>query len=131
MKYKKSAIMLALVIFLFAIATVSASDMDDNPLASEDTNQVELSTDKIIEDNLKTNDEDTTPTQSGNDEKASAKEELDVLSEGEGTYSELKTEIGNGGNKNLTQAYYRYTAGDPDTIKITTSGVIDGKGAIN
>ena len=45
-----------------------------------------------------------------------------------GTYSDLRAEIGSGGDKTLTYDYYKYDFGDP--IKISTSGVIDGKGAI-
>ena len=124
MKYKKSAIMLALVIFLFAIATVSASDMDDNPLASEDTNQMDLSSNnEITEDNLKTSEENTTLTQVNN-----AETDSQILSEGEGTYNDLRNEIGSGGDKNLTKSYYRYTGGD--AIEITISGVINGNGAV-
>ena len=42
MKYKKSIIVLLLAIFLFSITTVCASEID-TPIASEDTNQIELS----------------------------------------------------------------------------------------
>ena len=54
MKYKKTIILLALVVFLLSIAGVSASEID-NTIASENANTIELSTDNdIIEDNLQT-----------------------------------------------------------------------------
>ena len=52
MKYKKSIIMLALVIFIFGAASVCASDVNDM-VASENTGQMELSSIKeMAEDNL-------------------------------------------------------------------------------
>ena len=46
-----------------------------------------------------------------------------------GTYSDLRAEIGSGGDKIIQYDYYKYDFGDP--IVITTSNsVIDGKGAI-
>ena len=47
---------------------------------------------------------------------------------GDGTYLDLTNEIGSGGNINLNKSYYTYTGGN--TIEITTSGVIDGNGAV-
>lgn len=48
----------------------------------------------------------------------------------EGNYSNLRDEIGNGGNINLSRSNYIYVSGDGDTIVITSPGVIDGKGAV-
>ena len=56
MKYKKTIILLALVVFLLSIAGVSASEID-NTIASENANTIELSTDNDIEDNLQTSEE--------------------------------------------------------------------------
>ena len=44
------------------------------------------------------------------------------------SFSDLRNDIGSGGDKTLTYDYYKYESGDP--IEISTSGVIDGNGAI-
>ena len=51
MEYKKTIILLALVVFILGIACVSASEIDDT-VASEDTDSIELSADAA--DNLQT-----------------------------------------------------------------------------
>ena len=57
MKYKKTIILLSLVVFLLSIAGVSASEID-NTIASENANTIELSADNdIIKDNLQTSEE--------------------------------------------------------------------------
>ena len=128
MGFKKSIIILILAIFLFSIASVCASDANDAAILCEDANQIELSSsNEIDEDNLKTSEENTTLTQA-NDETVSAESESETLGEDEGTFNQLKDEIGNGGNINLNKSYYKYTEGD--TIQITTSSVINGNGAV-
>ena len=47
-----------------------------------------------------------------------------------GTYSDLRDQIGSGGDVKLSRCYYKYIDGDGDYIEITTSGVIDCNGAI-
>ena len=42
MEFRKTIILLMLAIFLFSITSVCASEID-NPIASEDTSQIELS----------------------------------------------------------------------------------------
>ena len=124
MKYKKIMLILIMAIFLASIASVCAADANDTLVASEDTNQMDLSSNnEITEDNLKTSEENTTLTQAND-----AESDSQILSEGEGTYYDLIEEIGSGGDKNLAKSYYRYTGGD--TIEITTSGVINGNGAV-
>ena len=124
MKYKKIMLILIMAIFLASIASVCAPDANDTLVASEDTNQMDMSSnDEITEDNLKTSEENTTLTQAND-----AESDSQILSEGEGTYNDLREEIGSGGDKNLAKSYYRYTGGD--TIEITTSGVINGNGAV-
>ena len=55
MRFKKRLIILMLAIFLVSIAAVSAADANDTIVASEDANQIELSSNNVIdEDNLKT-----------------------------------------------------------------------------
>ena len=124
MKYKKIMLILIMAIFLASIASVCAADANDTLVASKDTNQMDLSSNnEITEDNLKTSEENTTLTQAND-----AESDSQILSEGEGTYYDLIEEIGSGGDKNLAKSYYRYTGGD--TIEITTSGVINGNGAV-
>ena len=57
-----------------------------------------------------------------------AETDLDTLSAGNGNYSDLRTDIENGGG--LTKSYYRYYEGDGDTIEIRESMVINGNGAV-
>ena len=128
MKYKKTIILLALVVFLLSIAGVSASEID-NTIASENANTIELSTDNdIIEDNLQTSEENEALALTDNDETLSAKNDTDVLSDNSGTYSRLSDEIGLGGNIELQHDYYTYDTGDTIYISVADS-VIDGKGA--
>ena len=47
-----------------------------------------------------------------------------------GTYSDLRDQIGSGGDVKLSRCYYKYIDGNGDYIEITTSGVIDCNGAI-
>ena len=132
MKYKKSIIILAMAIFLFAIATASASDVNDTIVAGEDTGQIELSaSNEMAADNLKTNEENITLTQADNCEIIGA--------DGIGTFSELQKEIDNAGNGslNLTRDYqwdsnftgYGITINKPITIN-GNGHYIDASGKI-
>ena len=47
MKYKKSIIVIMLAIFLISIAAVSASDVDDTPIASDDADEIDLSANRM------------------------------------------------------------------------------------
>ena len=77
---------------------------------------------------------DTNDTQiisaSDNDEILSVENDINVLGEGEYNYTQLKDQIRSGGDITLTVGNYTYVSGDGDTIEITTSGVIDGNGAV-
>ena len=88
MKYKKIMFMLITAIFLVSIAGVCAADANDTIVASDDANQMELSSNnEITEDNLKTSEENNTLTQAND-----AESDSQILSEGEGTYYEgIKT----------------------------------------
>ena len=124
MKYKKIMLILITAIFLASIAGVCAADANDTLVASENTNQMDLSSNnEITEDNLKTSEENTTLTQANYDESDSQ-----ILSASQGIYYDLIDEIGDGGDKNLAKSYYRYTGGN--TIEIKNSGVINGNGAV-
>ena len=108
MNLKKYIILIILTIFLFSIASVSASDTNETLMTSIDDSPTELSkTDEKVIDQKNMNDK---------------------TGAGEGTYEELKNEIGTGGDKNLTKSYYKYTGGN--TIEISTPGVINGNGAV-
>ena len=128
MDFKKSMLILIMAIFLTSIAGVCAGDANDTPIASDDANQIVVSSnDMMTEDSLKTSEEDTTFAQT-DDESVSAGSDSEILGEGNGTYEDLRDEIGNGGNKSLAKSYYNYTGGD--TIEITTPGIINGNGAV-
>ncbi|WP_405322267.1 right-handed parallel beta-helix repeat-containing protein [Methanobrevibacter thaueri] len=129
MKYKKSIIVIILAVFLVSIAAASASDVNETVMASEDTGEIELAQDSEI-DEMQSAQEDVSLVQTDNNGMLGSVNDLNVLSVSEGNYSDLRKEIGNGGNINLTKNYYRYTAGDGRGIEITKSGVIDGKGAV-
>ena len=108
MNLKKYIILIILTIFLFSIASVSASDTNETLMTSIDDSPTELSkTDEKVIDQKNMNDK---------------------TGAGEGTYEELSNEIGTGGDKNLTKSYYKYTGGN--TIEISTPGVINGNGAV-
>ena len=69
-------------------------------------------------------------TQMDNDETLGVENTPQIGSDDEGNYTNLRNEIGDGGDKSLTKKYYRYAPGDGNTIEITRDGVIDGKGAV-
>ena len=120
MEYKKTIILLALVVFLLSIAGVSASEIRDT-IASENANTIELSTDNdIIEDNLQTSEENDELTLTDND----------VLGVDSATYSDLDSEIRASGNVTLTHKNYIYDEGAPDIIISEDNKVIDGNGAV-
>jgi len=128
MKYKKTIILLALVVFLLSIAGVSASEID-NTIASENANTIELSTDNDIKDNLQTSEENEALASTDYDE-AIAQTDTEVLGADSATYSNLANEINQPGNITLTHKNYTY---DKDATAITISEankVIDGNGAI-
>ena len=128
MKYKKSIIVLLLAIFLFSITTVCASEID-TPIASEDTNQIELSVnDEMSMDNRQTSEE---KLELGvDDESLSEKTDTDILDDSPATYSDLAVEINNPGNVILTHKNYTYDDG-AGAIEINEENkVIDGNGAV-
>ena len=65
-----------------------------------------------------------------NDEIADVENDLGVSGESEGSYSDLRQEIGAGGDVNLTKGSYRYSDGDGSTIEIRDSCTINGNGAV-
>ena len=129
MEYKKTIILLALVVFLLSIAGVSASEID-NTIASKNANTLELSADNdIIEDNLQTSEENEALASTDYDE-AIAQTDTEVLGADSAKYSDLANEINQSGNIKLTHKSYTY---DEDAKAITISEdnkVIDGNGAV-
>ncbi|WP_458406545.1 Ig-like domain repeat protein [Methanobrevibacter sp.] len=130
MKFGKTFILLVLAIFLFSLTGVFAGEMD-TPVASEDTGQLEVSVnEEVTEDNLQTSEENNTLTVGENDETLSSGTDSEILTVDQFTYSDLKEQIGSGGNINLNKGTYTYNNGDGDTIQISMSGVINGNGAV-
>lgn len=92
---------MALVLLIF-MGSVSASDVNNNQTQVLSVNDNEI----VSMDNAQ-----------------------EILGDGDsGNFSELITEIGSGGDKELSKKIYTYDSGD--TIQINTSGTIDGKGAV-
>ena len=121
MKYKKIMIMLIMAIFLASIAGVCAADANDTTVASDDTNQIELSnSDKVIEDNLQTSEENDGLTLTDND----------VFDADSATYSDLDSEIRASGNVTLTHKNYIYDDGATAITITEDNKVIDGNGAV-
>ena len=118
-----------LAIFFVSLLAISAVSAADN--ATSDVVGVEKTTDEVVsvenDENgnilKKTNEENNALTQANNTETDSQ-----ILSGGEGTYNDLRDEIGSGGDINLTKSYYLYDGGD--TIVIANPGVINGNGAV-
>jgi len=127
MEYKKTIILLALVVFLLSIAGVSASEID-NTIASENANTIELSIDNDIKDNLQTSEENEALASTDYDE-AIAQTDTEVLGADSATYFDLAQEIGQPGNINLIHKNYTYDGGEPITIS-EDNKVIDGNGAV-
>ncbi|MBR5504162.1 MAG: Ig-like domain repeat protein [Methanobrevibacter sp.] len=123
---------------MFSIASVCAGEVDNKAIVSEDNSEFQLSQINEIENyNLETSEDDIQITQSNNGETICPVDNLSahplhnkLSGTGEGNYSDLRSEIGPGGDVNLSRAFYNYADGDGDTIEITSPGLIDGNGAI-
>ena len=123
-------IFILLILALFSVSCIYAADVNDTLVASEYTNQIELSdSDKVIEDNLQTSEENEALASTDYDE-AIAQTDTEVLGADSAKYSDLAAEIRHSGNITLTHKSYTY---DEDATAITISEdnkVIDGNGAI-
>ena len=128
MKYKKTIILLALVVFLLSIAGVSASEIGDT-IASENANTIELSTDNNIEDNLQTSEENEALASTDYDE-AIAQTDTEVLGADSAKYSDLANEINQSGNIKLNHKNYTYDEGAKAITISEDNKVIDGDGAV-
>lgn len=135
MKCKGMIILILTIFVLISMAGVCASEVNETAIAGGDTTEMELSSnDEMGTDDLQTIENDDSLMQANDEEpvirtdNGTSQALQDGLSEGEGTYSDLKREIGDGGNISLSKSYYRF---DSDaTIVIRNPGVINGNGAI-
>ena len=123
MKYKKIMLILIAAIFLASIAGVCAADANDTTVASENTNQMDLSSNnEITEDNLKTSEENTPLTQANDDETVSAETDLKINNHEFGYDSKIKDgEIPKNGDYELTVD----AKVDYDSVDITVNLPID------
>ena len=90
MKFKKSLLIICLVICMFAMANVSASDTDNTTMSLVDKGKIELSHESDMEsadNNLKTSEEQEIVKQTDNEETIG---ETDA-----GTFTALKNKIAN------------------------------------
>ena len=122
MKYKKSMIMLVILIFIFAAANVCASDVNDTVIASADDSTVELS--QADSDEIISTDENELLSQTENE----------IISEGDsGTFAELQANIAQateGSTLTLDKNYKCEDGFDSEGIPIDKSITIDGNGFI-
>ena len=121
MKYKKIMFTLVLAVFIFSVASVCASDMDDTVIASEEDSTIELSqsdTDKMLS--------------SEDDELIGQTENVEIISEGNsGTFAELQANITaakQGSTLTLNKNYEWESGFDIEGIIINKSITIDGNG---
>ena len=124
MKYKKTIILLALVVFLLSIAGVSASEID-NTVASEDTGVIELSHEIESADNNLGTSEEQKVTQTDNEEKTGETDD--------GSFGALESKIGRASSGDTVYLENNYSCEDSWTqvtgISILPSNlVIDGQG---
>ena len=116
MEFKKSIIMLILTIFLFSIASVCASDVDDTLMASENTQAIE----EVQNDVISVAD-DNQPIQQTDDE--------EIISEGEvGTFTDLRNKIETAHDGGTITLDMDYEADESGEIILVKSITLDGKG---
>ena len=109
-----------LAIFLVSLLAISAASAADN--TTEDIADVD-------DDVVSVEDNNQVTQQAENEKTGGVETDSDILSTGEeGNYTDLRNDIINGGI--LTKSTYYYRGGDGDTIQITESMTIDGKGAV-
>lgn len=116
-----------LAIFLFAIATASASDVNDTLISSEDSGEIELTQASGIDE--KTAQEGVSLAQTDNKGTLSVQTDTGVLGADSATYSDLAVEISNPGNIKLNYKNYTYNNGATAITISEDNKVIDGNGA--
>ena len=118
MEFKKSIILIMLAVFLISIAGVSASDVNETAIASEDTATIEISQNEKI-----TLNDDNQAIGQTNDK--------EIISEGNtGTFFELQENINATSSDTLElDRNYEYNDNfDTNGITINKTITIDGKG---
>jgi predicted outer membrane repeat protein len=118
MKYRKTIILLIIAIFLFSIATVCASDVNETKIASESTIPIEM----VQSDEISVTDDNLASEQLNDEE---------ILSqENAGTFFELQNNITTkyNGTLELDRNYEYSDSFDTNGIEIEQSITIDGKG---
>ena len=133
MKYK-SIILILSIFILFSIASVSAGEVDDKVMMSDENAEIESTS---IEKDLKTTDDNQVLSKTNDDEIQSVKDNeitgADVDPNTNATFDDLKKEIGEGGNITLKHKFYNYngTGQESEHIDISVANsVIDGNGAV-
>ena len=133
MKYK-SIILILSIFILFSIASVSAGEVDDKVMMSDENAEIESTS---IEKDLKTTDDNQVLSKTNDDEIQSVKDNeitgADVDPNTNATFDDLKKEIGEGGNITLKHKFYNYNGAglDPEFININIpNSIIDGNGAV-
>ena len=117
MRYRKGLIFICLIICLFSIASVCASEVNDTVVANEDQIEIDNGNDDVI----------AAEEQDVDDVGATEENELSATS---GTFSELNNEISkitDGGILNLTKNY-QYSSGSRYGITISKPMTINGNG---
>ena len=133
MKYK-SIILILSIFILFSIASVSAGEVDDKVMMSDENAEIESTS---IEKDLKTTDDNQVLSKTNDDEIQSVKDNeitgADVDPNTNATFDDLKKEIGEGGNITLKHKFYNYngTGQESEHIDISVANsIIDGNGAV-
>ena len=133
MKYK-SIILILSIFILFSIASVSAGEVDDKVMMSDENPEIESTS---IEKDLKTTDDNQVLSKTNDEEIQSVKDNeitgADVDPNTNATFDDLKKEIGEGGNITLKHKFYNYngTGQELEFINLgVPNSVIDGNGAV-
>lgn len=133
MKYK-SIILILSIFILFSIASVSAGEVDDKVMMSDENPEIESTS---IEKDLKTTGNNQVLSKTNDDEIQSVKDSeitgADVEPDTNATFDDLKKEIGEGGNITLKHKFYNYNGTGQElefiSLKVPNS-VINGNGAV-
>jgi len=134
MKYKRIILIFSIFI-LFSIASVSAGEVDDKVMISDENTEIESTS---IEKDLKTTEDNQLLSKTNDDDEIQSVKDneitgADVDPNTNATFDDLKKEIGEGGNITLKHKFYNYNGAglDPEFININIpNSIIDGNGAV-
>ena len=126
--------MILSIFILFSIASVSAGEVDDKVMMSDENPEIESTP---IEKDLKTTENNQVLSKANYDEIQSVKDSeitgADVDPDTNATFDDLKKEIGEGGNITLKHKFYNYNGTGQElefiSLKVPNS-VINGNGAV-